>query len=271
MGLVTSYIRAPPLTTEAALQPHDPDQRTVTFRPSGTAATTDHTRPMLFVCANSVQDSYEERGPMQRLADTLHTTVVYWEWPEHGVRRKRVTGHDSQWQITQAKPSAIKADVLQAFADTAALARAKGMPLYLLGRAFGTGPAMHVLAHAAAADRALLKGACLVSPFSSFLDLAWALRPTSLAWPISKYRNSGSETFDNLAAAAIAATSDRSVVNNNILLVHGKQDDVFPPSGTEQLQAALKAANLAMRPDWDHHMPWDVLTQGELKKWICRE
>ena len=263
MGLVTSHIRAPPLATEAAMEAHDPDQRTVTFRPSGTMATTDHARPMLFVCANSVQDSYEERGPMHRLADTLQTTVVYWEWPEHGVRRKRVAGHDGQWQITQAKPSAIKADVLQAFADTAALARAKKVPsFYLLGRAFGTGPAMHVLKHAAAEDRVLLKGACLVSPFTSFLDLAWAFRPTSLAWPLSKYRNSGPETFDNIANSLGIESAHK------ILLVHGKQDDVFPPSGAEQLEMALKDAHLIMRPDWDHHMPWDVLTNGELKRWL---
>jgi fermentation-respiration switch protein FrsA (DUF1100 family) len=159
--------------------------------------------------------------------------------------------------------SAIKADALRAFSEAAARAKEEAAPLILLGRAFGCGPAMHVLAHAPLAEVELLTKVCLVSPFTSLLDLAWHLRPSIVAWPVLRYRNSGAETFDNLALAQQFPVPVR--------LIHGKLDDCFPPHGAEALQAALKDAHLVMRPDWDHYVPWDVLIEKELKKFFTND
>jgi pimeloyl-ACP methyl ester carboxylesterase len=269
MGLVSASLKAPPLSAEAAATEHDPDARTVTFRPSGVDAATDGGRPMLFVCPNGYTDSYNEKGPMQKMADALQATVVFWEWPEHGVRRPRAAGYDGHLRYMQVSVARVKADVLLAFAETAARARVAGnVPLFLVARAYGTGPAVHVLAHAAAEDRALLKAACLLSAFTSFVDLAWVKRPTFLAWPVLWYRNSGTAatTFDNVAACA-----NKAPFPVPVLLVHGKQDTDFPPAGAERLQMALKDnAELVMRPDWDHDVPWDVFVEGELKRWLPR-
>jgi pimeloyl-ACP methyl ester carboxylesterase len=265
MGLMTSYFAAPPLGTEAAAQPCDPDARTATFRPSGVHS--DAGMPLLFVCPDAPWDTYLLRTSMQRLADALQATVLVWEWPEHGARRPRAAGYDGQWRGVSAPINSIKADVLRAFGEAAARAKAAGVPLFLLARAFGCGPAMHVLAHAPAEELALLKKVCLVSAFTSLLDLAWHSlwprqwpRALMIAWPVVRYRNGGPDTFDNLALAKKFPFP--------VLLLHGKQDAQFPPGQAERLQAAMKDADLVMRPDWDHSVPWDVLIEGELRRFF---
>lgn len=263
MGLMTSYLQAPPLSADAAKDACDPAARTALFK----AASSDPGAPILFVCPDGASDTLVMGPTLQTLADTCRVTVVAWEWPEHGRRRPRGQGEVAadKWRPMTAPLSAVKADVVAAYGEVAKLAAEAGAPIYLLARGFGCGPALHLLAQ----DGVDVKRVCLLGAFTSLLDLAWVRRPLTLAWPVIWWRQPrGDETFDNLAAAALI--KKRADGGPPILLVHGRWDSFSPWEQAARLKQALgDTATLRVRPDWGHHTHWAEAIEGEVRRWAC--
>lgn len=226
-------------------------------------------RPMkalVFFCHDCNVDVDRVRASLQHLADKCAVGVVAYEYPGYGsMRRPRSTpAKDAQnFRLTSARASDLKRDSLIAF-DMAT--RDMKLPIILIGHGFGCGLAMHLLGQRSA----VIRDVCLVNGFASMSSFIWHKLPTPRIVTCPMYLIEPN-AFDNIReASAIVPTFDGAV-----LLIHGRQNTLFPLAHAQRLRDAIATAAptasvsaVRILPAWDHHVPWKTVQKREVLKWV---
>jgi pimeloyl-ACP methyl ester carboxylesterase len=222
-------------------------------------------KALVFFCHDCNVDVDRVRASLQRLADECAVGVVAYEYPGYGgMRRPRSTpAKDAQdYRLTSARASDLKRDALVAF--DAALADRKELPVILIGHGFGCGLAMHLLGQRSA----VIKDVCLVNGFASMSAFIRHKLPSAAAYFMYLLEPNA---FDNIReASAIVPTFSGAV-----LLIHGRQNTLFPLAHAQRLRDAIATAAptasvpaVRILPAWDHHVPWKTVQKREVLKWV---